>query len=554
MTRMQRAFKRLLTGIFIFSGSALQASETLNQQAIKTLETDRVRIQRHEFDQKRLKQNQQLKESFGDTFKTIPAPEERSEKSSDMPCFEVNQIEFIGLHHFPFLLQISFKLLERENIYQCFDMGKISQLVNQANLLLFKKGYVTSRAHLIEQDLSSGILKIHVTAGYIESYQLNHISTWQAFLLLPTGVLNYHYLNHGLDNLKHLKSNNPGLEIMPAEKIGYSTIKVDNPKTRAFYGNLSLRNDYDENKHHPSSLFNLSIDNLLQSNDLLNLSANNSLSNRAQERNQTVGANFSSGFQRNRINVSFSKSSFVNHVSGNNIIFKTTGETIKKGVELDYLLYRDSQQAINFLPSYHEREDSNFIEDASIDIQSGMTHKHSLVLKYRRSITDNLKLQFNSQIHHGNFEGFDAGIDEEEKSRFTRQLYSLTLNLQQARWEYTGEMYRQNSSDALLNDEQFSLYTSFIPGIRFIPANQGNLATLSVSRYFNFGSLFFVPEFQLAYSEIENATQQFNLAGIKTSHSLQWKNYSARLELGKPIKAPQSGKDIAGNLTLMTNL
>ncbi|MDN3719644.1 POTRA domain-containing protein [Roseibium salinum] len=55
---------------------------------------------------------------------------------------------------------------------KCFALEQIFGLVRDTTNLYVDAGYVTSRAYLPEQDLSTGTLRIQVVEGRIEQVQL----------------------------------------------------------------------------------------------------------------------------------------------------------------------------------------------------------------------------------------------------------------------------------------------------------------------------------------------------------------------------------------------
>lgn len=523
------------------------------QNAINAIEQEKNRQQELIDRDKYKKQTEELWKSFDTPL--IQSPKTPIQKQDDTTqsketCLALKNIRFIGIEHFPFFTRIAVKRHAKRFLNTCADMDTIGKLISSTNKLLFDKGYVTSRAHMIEQDISDGTLDISITAGFIEHYQLENISAWQAALTLPSGLLNYYYLDHGLDNLKMLRSNQASLKILPGDKIGKSEIQVNNQLAKAWYSQLTLRNEHTNHINNPSTNVSLDLENLLRSNDLWNLSVNESLKDRAMQNNKLISSSIWIPIRRSSIKFEISDSHFLNHVQGNNIIFRTTGSSYQQAFFTDYLLFKNNQSRLSAEWQLSEKDDDNFINDAKIDIQSGINKKQIVGLDYKVSMSEFLKAQLKTEIHRGNFTGFDTSLEKENTQHFQRKLHQAMLSYQKNAFQMGFDAYLQESSSPLINNERFSLYTSFIPGIVYIPAQEGQLFAAKFGYHTQVNGISYLPEIQLTHVKLKDTDFNAELSGIKLKGSLQKRNFSAILEVGKPIKTPQPNKNISGSLSL----
>jgi len=477
--------------------------------------------------------------------------------SQENKCIKLEKIELIGIEKFPLLTRIALnknvKSLTQHCITSDILMNKLAAAISSTNQILFEKGYVTSRAHMVEQDISESIFQINITAGTIVHYQTQGLSTWQTALVMPSGLLNYNYLNNGLDNLKKNRSNKTELKIIPGSRIGESDILLDNTQGKLWHSQITIKNDHADKKNYASGNITLNIDNILGSNDLWSFVINESLKERSQQKNQLLSANLLIPIRRSTLQLNTSKSEFFNHIEGNNVVFKASGLTEKRSLSIDYLLLKTTKSTLLFDWEMTQKKDNNLISDATIDIQSGVTRSQASGLNYKLKLSDHFMAHLKSTQYQGSFTGYDTGIDIENKQQFKRYFHEGIVSFQKQAWQLQLENYLQESQSQLINDQRFSLYTIFIPGIAYIPANEGKLHTLKTSYTFQKNAIFFTPEFQISHSSLKNSGDTLEVSGFSIKNITQWKKFSSLVEVGKAIKSAQENNDLAGSIAFNFN-
>lgn len=74
----------------------------------------------------------------------------------------------------------------------CLDMARLTQVTNAVSDWYISRGYITSRAFLTEQDLSSGVLHLTVLEGRLQQIRLEGVPQRTLAMTFPglEGTLN----------------------------------------------------------------------------------------------------------------------------------------------------------------------------------------------------------------------------------------------------------------------------------------------------------------------------------------------------------------------------
>jgi|GEM_PF-4437905 len=524
-------------------------------QAIELIIQEQNRQQEFLDREKIQQQDRKLWDSFkNNSALEIETPPTKANTSEQSNCIVLKKVKFIGSKDFPLLMRLSLRLHSRKFIGSCANIDTLKVLIQSVNKLLFDKGYVTSRAYLIEQDFNDGVFDVSVTAGKISNYQINGLTTWQAALTLPYGVLNHHYLNNGIDNIKRGGVNKPSIKILPSEKFGSSQIKLNNSRdeywSRFWSGSVNLRNDHANSINRPSSQVTLNVADLLKSNEIFTLSANDSLKDRELQKNRSLSSSLFLPIRRSTWTFNLSKNEFFNLIDGNNITFRTEGNTYNRSLSVNYLLYKSNSNTLLSDWTVAKRRDNNTINMTVIDLQSGIIRKQTFAIDHKINISQHLKVGFRSEKHLGSFTGYDVSIDQEDSSDFKRYLHRANVSYRYNAWQLGFDAYLQESRTALLSDQNFSIYTSFVPGLLYIPAEEGKLVSARLAYQFQNHGIFYIPEIQLTRVEVNTSGIKTPLSGIRLKGTMQYKALSAILEIGRSIITPVEDIKLAGNFSL----
>jgi len=164
-------------------------------------ETDLIRDR-----QERLLQDQQKRL---DELQQLPnvSTTAKPELTDETRCFEVKNINLQGAAHISASTQ---NQLIKPFVSQCLGAKKIDALLKTITGYYLNKGYVTSRAYLPEQDLTSGILQVMVIEGRLQGFEPSPLaSKLELTMTFPgkTGeILNLGELEQQIEQLGRLPS------------------------------------------------------------------------------------------------------------------------------------------------------------------------------------------------------------------------------------------------------------------------------------------------------------------------------------------------------------
>ena len=210
---MANTGKLLALSVGLFAASAL--ATPLNPG-------DRDYIQNQQ--QQRLQQDQQQR----DALWNAAAPQAASAGASEAPgpCFPVHSI---ALRNASLLTLAQQRNITAPYINRCLNLTEINSLVHTISNWYMQRGYITSRAFLTEQDLSSGELVIPVLEGKLDEIRLDgqHPRALRmAFPGLEGGILNLRDIEQGMALINRARTTPVQIEIQPSPKTGYSVVDL----------------------------------------------------------------------------------------------------------------------------------------------------------------------------------------------------------------------------------------------------------------------------------------------------------------------------------------
>lgn len=161
---------------------------------------------------------------------------------------------------------------------KCSSAADIADAVNRINKHYQREGFITTRAYLPEQDISSGELEIVIVPGRVEGFVYGDgrqadSRIRAAFPNNRGDLLNLRDLEQGLDNYNAPSSAKAKFQLVPGERTGGSFVQVLAEDSRRVYARLSANNDGFKSTGVVKTTGTLGIDNLLELNDQISLSA-----------------------------------------------------------------------------------------------------------------------------------------------------------------------------------------------------------------------------------------------------------------------------------------
>ncbi|QIP34451.1 ShlB/FhaC/HecB family hemolysin secretion/activation protein [Komagataeibacter rhaeticus] len=158
-------------------------------------------------------------------------------------CVTVHDITVEGAQH---LSRATTDAITGPHVGTCMSVRDLNGLINALNAAYIRQGFITSRAYLPEQKLSSGHLRIVVIEGKLAGVQLQgrpaRLATVMAFPGLHGKILNLRDLEQGIEDMNRLSHWGARMRIAPGGRAGASTVVVTAPKRGVLHGQVWFDN------------------------------------------------------------------------------------------------------------------------------------------------------------------------------------------------------------------------------------------------------------------------------------------------------------------------
>ena len=261
--------------------------------------------------------------------------------------------------------------LFRPYLHHCNTLEHINNLVTQMNNLYTEKSYITTRAYIKAQKLSTGILTIHIMEGKIEEVIENNVSAG----LVVGDVVDEHFhlrqIETYIEQLNRLQSKKVTMDVNPGIKVGYSKI-VLNGEDVAFPINGFIGTDNYSYGNFKKFQINGSLEweNPLGIQDILKVNLN--MTNKQEKTNNSIGSGASYGLpiRRAYLEVGFFKFDYSNLVEGLNKSHVSEGNSLEYYAKVDYKLFHTKYQRGKFDISYTHKKNENFLDTIQLDTTS----------------------------------------------------------------------------------------------------------------------------------------------------------------------------------------
>ncbi len=260
---------------------------------------------------------------------------------------------------------------------KCLTLSHINNLVAELSNLYLENGYVTSRAYIVPQDLSDGILNLVVLEGFVEgiSSKDNTLSDTELTLAFPVNVsqiLNIRDLEQGLENLNRLGQNQTTLAMEPGQEQGGSIVGIQNKLSSNWRGTMGFTNTGIASTGEYQADANLTYENLLGLNESLITSISSNVGGHdlpiAESRSYSLVASLPYGYWLFGFNNSYFE--YKQSVIGTEVDFLTHGTSFNSTLSANYTLMRDQAEKLQLSLAFTRKESKNFIEDVFLETSS----------------------------------------------------------------------------------------------------------------------------------------------------------------------------------------
>lgn len=393
-----------------------------------------------------------------------PTQQLRAEKAPAQeggPCFPIHQVVFING---TLLSDANKHDLTRNAINRCLNVNDINQLIHDVSNWYIAQGYITSRAFLQEQDLSTGILHIILLEGRIESITVNGQDERALMMAIPArkgDILNLRDLEQGMEQLNRLSTQQVKIDILPGEQTGFSQVKLTRQPRLPLSGNLAFDNSGQQSTGEHQLNGALWADNLLGLADQWFLSGGHSSDFSHGHRAQNLQSGVSLPYGYWNLNYDYADTRYRNDFINRDYLWRSTGDTQTHRISLSRVVFRNGDMKTSLSAGMTHRIGHNYLQD--VLLQSSSRRLSSLVLgvNHSQSLWGGLAT-FNPAYSRG-MRWFGAQRDDDvsedtPRAQFTKwtlstsYYYPLSDNV-----SYLTSFYGQYSPHPLYGSEQVTI-------------------------------------------------------------------------------------------------
>lgn len=257
----------------------------------------------------------------------------------------------------------------------CMGVGQINHLLATITAIYVEQGYIASRPYLLSAPAAGQSLDIMIDEGYIESIELADqslpVSLGGAFPHMLGQPLNLRDLEQGLDQLNRLRSIDLTADIAPGSQPGASRIILrsrTSGQPRWALG-LGMDNLGSASTGRDRNSVSLSFDNPLQLNDLLSLSASDTL-NQGDRYSRNASLYYAIPYGYWTYSVFASHAEYRAPFKLPSATLYSTGITDQLSLRADRVLWRDQSRQLSANLQLAHKDVDSYLENVRLGIQS----------------------------------------------------------------------------------------------------------------------------------------------------------------------------------------
>lgn len=271
----------------------------------------------------------------------------------------------------------------------------ISDIVKEVTNEYVSNGFVTSRAFIQEQDISSGTLTITVVEGYISDVVIKNKNNDDVkngfFTLIGKGqTLNLRDIEQDLDRYNRLNSKKASFKIEPGEDATSSRVIITEDANKKWFLTSGIDNDGSKSKGVMQWHGKITLEDILSSRETISVFHKRTLDDQDKRYSHSYGGSVSIPFYYSTIDVSANRSFFRNYVHTKYNSYSLKGSSKGFRVSCDYVLHRNGNSKSSVQSAYAIDEYSNYLANNRIDISSYLIRKVELGAQYQRVIWNNI--------------------------------------------------------------------------------------------------------------------------------------------------------------------
>lgn len=329
---------------------------------------DRSSIEQQQ--QQLLLQNQQQRESLERAVPLNRPSQPEQPALTSGSCFTINRILLDGATLIDARRQQ--KLLAPWQ-GQCLDMARINELTNRISDWYIRRGYITSRAFLTEQDLRSGELHLAILEGRLEKITMEGASGYElkmAFPGLEDNILNLRDIEQGMEQMNRTRTTPVQIEILPGDKQGWSIVHLTTTPEFPLSASVSFDNSGQKSTGVGQMIAGLTGNNLLGLADSWFVSGGRSSAFSNSKDAQSLAAGVSVPWGYSLLDYSYSWNNYLSTIDNNGYFWRSSGDTETHRVNLSRVLFRNGDIKTGISLGLSHRINHNYLDDVLLKSSS----------------------------------------------------------------------------------------------------------------------------------------------------------------------------------------
>lgn len=438
----------------------------------------------------------------------------------------------------------------------CMGVGQINHLLATITAIYVEQGYIASRPYLLSAPAAGQSLDIMVDEGYIESIELADqslpVSLGGAFPHMLGQPLNLRDLEQGLDQLNRLRSIDLTADIAPGSQPGASRIilrsRTAGPSRWAL--GLGMDNLGSASTGRDRNSVSLSVDSPLQLNDLLSLSASDTLNQGDRySRNASLYYAIPYGY--------WTYSAFASHAEYRapfklpSATLYSTGITDQLSLRADRVLWRDQSRQLSANLQLAHKDVDSYLENVRLGIQSPTltVAEAGLNLFWLDRAVWNLDFTYSQGLRWlGADDDANHAVDNLPKAQFRKYRAGLSQwrngQFGAQAWQWQSQLNLQYSPDPLPAIEQ--LLGTDDSAVRGYRVNSASAASGAIWRNTlrlplrNDWPVQITPRVVLdnGWLQADHGAQSQRLSGASVGLNLGWKNLQVDVDYQRALNTP----------------
>ena len=270
----------------------------------------------------------------------------------------------------------------KDFIGECVVPDTLNNVTRRITNYYIKKGYVTSKAFVNPQDISTGVLKIYAVEGKLEKISFdtnlkskleifNKSRKFTAFGNLEGKIFNIRDIEQGLSQLNRLDGSNVVMDIVPGEKEGFSIVTIKGKIKKAPILGFGYDNAGQESTGKKRRRVNITQNGILGLNESIYVSyTKDDERNEAERysRSKFLGITVPLGYWES--GVSYSESRYLSTITSTNNSVKSSGVSKNRTFHIKRKVYRGKVHEFALMTKLDLYDLTSFLQGSKIDTGS----------------------------------------------------------------------------------------------------------------------------------------------------------------------------------------